>query len=145
MTKYHNSSDEQIVNEVKSLDDQIKELSSQKKVAQEALLERKQSEIAAALAQKPEPFGAVSAQIGEDKVTFTTPKKVDWDQKGLASLYAQIASDPEENVSEYITVEYKIKEDAYKNWPSNLKETFEPYRTVTPGNIAIKIEPVKGK
>lgn len=142
---HHNITEEELVADVKAIEEDIKSRTSDLKIAREALIERKKSDIVSALAQKPEPFGAVSQQIGEDKVTFTTPKKVDWDQEGLATLYNQISSDPEENVSDYITVEYKVKEDAYKNWPSNLRETFEPYRTVTPGNVAVKIEPAKAK
>lgn len=141
---YDNASDDQIVNTILDLEEQIANLTSQKKVAQNSLLERMQTEIDAALAKKPEPFGAASVVVGNQKVTFTTPKKVDWDQDGLAEMHKQIAADPEENVDDYIAVEYKVKEDAYKNWPSNLKEAFQPYRTVKPGNVAIKIEPVKG-
>lgn len=142
---YDNASDDQIVNTILDLEGQQEQLKSQISVAKNAILERKQSDIDTALAQKPEPFGAASVVIGNQKVTFTTPKKVEWDQDGLAQLYAQIAADPEENVAEYISVEYKVKEDAYKNWPSNLKEAFQPHRTVKPGTVAIKIEPVKGK
>lgn len=139
-----NISDEELVADIKAIEDGIKEQTSNLKIAKEALFNRKQAAIAEALAQKPEPFGAVSEQIGSDKVTFTTPKKVEWDQDGLKQLHDRMIADGADPL-EYMTVEYKVKEDAYKNWPSNLKEYFEPHRTVTPGNVSIKIEPAKVK
>ena len=138
-------SDEELISEILSLQAEADEADIKVKRAKNELLERKAKEIKIALMQKDEPFGAVSQTIGTHKVTMTTPKKVVWSQEGLAELYAQINADPEEKVEEYITIEYKVSESAYKNWPSNLKAAFEPNRTVTPGNVAIKIEPVKEK
>lgn len=143
-TPYHNASDENVINDIKSLDQQIKDLTSTKKIAQQTLLERRGNEIEDALKKKTEPFGSVSTVIGTDKVTFTTPKKVEWAQPGMKALHDQMIADGADPL-EYMQVEYSVKEDAYKNWPSNLKEHFEPLRTVTPGNISIKIEPAKEK
>lgn len=144
MNNYHNNPDEAIIEDILSLEAQIATLESNVKIAKNNLLERRRAQLDEALRAKKEPFGAVSTEIANQKVTFTTPKKVTWDQGGLKKLAAQMiadGADPEE----YITIEYKIKEDAYKNWPSNLKEYFEPHRTVTPGNVSIKIEPLKEK
>ena len=138
-------SDEDLVSEILSLQAEADEADLKVKRAKNELLERKAKEIKIALMQKDEPFGAVSQIIGANKVTMTTPKKVVWSQEGLAELYAQIAADKDEDVNEYITIEYKVSESAYKNWPSPLKATFEPNRTVTPGNVANKIEPAKEK
>lgn len=141
----HNVTDEGLIETILALEEAAKIAESEVKKVKLILLERKQKDVAAALKQKPEPFGAVSQIIGDMKVTITTPKKVEWNQEGLATLYAQIAADPDEDVREYIGVEYKVKEDAYKNWPSNLKETFEPHRTLKSGTVSLKIEPAKEK
>lgn len=141
----HNVTDEALIETILSLEEAAKLAESEVKKAKAVLLERKQQEIVTALRQKAEPFGAVSQIIGDMKITFTTPKKVEWDQEGLAELYVQIAADPDEDVREYIGVEYKVKEEAYKNWPSNLKGSFEPLRTLKSGTVSIKIEPAKEK
>ena len=143
--QYHNVTDEALVDTIIALDEAATKADAELKKAKSVFLERKQQEISIALKQKAEPFGSVSQVVGDYKVTITTPKKVEWNQDGLAKLYADIAADPEENVQEYITVEYKVKEDAYKNWPSNLKQTFEPLRTLKTGSVAIKIEASKEK
>lgn len=141
---YDNTPDEGIIDDILNFEDEVEQATKKLKLAKAALLDRKQTEIASALSQKPEPFGAVSQQIANQKVTFTTPKKVEWDQEGLKQLQDQMIKDGADP-AEYITVELKVKEDAYKNWPSNLKEYFEPHRTVTPGNVAVKVEPIKEK
>lgn len=144
MSKYHNITDESLVEDIIAEEAKKAEIESKIKLAKNELLDRRDAELKEALRQKKEPFGAVSAEIGTQKVTFTTPKKVEWNQEGLAAIHKEMTQDGADP-SEYMTVEYKIKEDAYKNWPSNLKEYFEPHRTVTPGNISIKIEPIKEK
>lgn len=141
---YHNQNDEQIVATINLLKGEQGEIKKSIKIAENELVNRKQLEITQALQKKPEPFGAVSEVIGNDKVTFTTPKKVDWDQDGLSSAYRQMIADGTEP-SEYIQAEFKIKEGAYKNWPSHIKEFFAPYRTVKSGPVSIKIEPTKDK
>lgn len=141
---YDNYSDEQIIEQIKLFEADKAEADGNIKFAKNVLLERKQEEISAALQAKTEPFGAVSQVIGDQKVTFTTPKKVEWDQEGLGGAYRQMIADgakPEE----YVQAEFKIKEDAYKNWPSDIKEYFEPFRTVKSGPVAIKIEAAKEK
>lgn len=143
-TIYDNQSDEQIIAIINDLKSQKDVVTKDIKFAENILLDRKKDDIAAALRQKPEPFGSVSEKIGDQKVTFNTKKEVDWDQKGLAANYKQMILDGADP-SEYIQAEFKIKEDAYKNWPSDIKEFFEPHRTVRAGTVSIKIEPIKEK
>lgn len=90
-------------------------------------------QLVAAYKEKPEPFGVVNFKDGEFKISFTTPKKVKYDQKGLAELYKQGAP---------VDVEYSIKEAVYKDLDQSGKEAIMPFRTVEPGSIAIKIERV---
>lgn len=109
------------------------------------LLARKQEEITASLKQKDDPFGVVSQVIGTYKVKFDTKKKVTWDQEKLGHLYEEIKSDPDEKVEEYIGLEYKVSETAYKNWPAPIRQHFEPARTVETGSTSVTIEPAKEK
>lgn len=143
-TIYDNQSDEQIIEAIKELKSSKDAITKDIKVAENALIERKQAEIDEALGQKPDPFGDVSQVIGDSKIKFTTKKEVSWDQAGLAANYKQMILDGQEP-SEYIQAEFKIAENAYKNWPSDIKEFFEPHRTVKAGNVTVKIEPVKEK
>lgn len=141
---YDNQSDEQLIDTINELKSQKDKITKDIKFAENVLLDRKRDEIALALGKKTEPFGAVSEEIGGQKVTFTTKKEVDWNQEGLAQNYRQMILDGA-NPSEYVQAEFKIKEDAYKNWPSDIKEFFEPHRTVKAGSVSIKIEPIKEK
>ncbi len=140
---FHNMPDNMLIESILALEEASKNADIELKRAKNELLERKKSEIKIALAQKAEPYGSVSAVVGAYKISYTTPKKVEWEQEGLAELYKQIAADPDEDPREYIKTEYKVSEDAYKNWPTNLKASFEPHRTVKTGSVSIKIEPVK--
>lgn len=141
---YDNTPDEGVIASILAIEAEAAEVKSRLTMAKNVLVERKAADIAEALKQKKEPFGAVSQNIGDKKVTFTTPKKVEWSQDGLKALWNQMIADGADP-SEYIVVDYTVKEDAYKNWPTNLKEYFEPHRTVTPGNIAVKIDDAKAK
>jgi hypothetical protein len=142
---HDNLSDDELVDVIQLYKQESDTADTKYKRAVNTLIARKQQDISSALQQKPEPFGAVSQPIGGMKVTFTTPKKVKWDQKKLADLHAQISSDPDENVEDYITTEFKVSEDAYKAWPAPIKQHFEPARTVEPGSVSVKIEAPKEK
>ncbi len=82
---------------------------------------------------KEEPFGVVNFQDGEYKISFTTPKKVKWDQKGLERLFKSGAP---------VEVEYNVKESVYKEQDDDGKAAFTQYRTVTPGSVSIKVEKI---
>lgn len=88
--------------------------------------------IKSALLEKDEPFGAVN--IGP--FLITTPKKIEWDQTQLANLYKEIG----ETAHEYMDVQFKVRETAFKNWPSAIQNAFIPARTVSTGSIQIKVK-----
>lgn len=99
------------------------------------IINRYNDEINAALAAKDEPFGTVKV----DDLEFNLPKRVDWDQDGLKAIHDDIAangSDP----SEYLTVKFGVKEAAFKNWPSVIKDAFIAARTVKPGAMTVKVK-----
>ena len=95
------------------------------------VVNRYRTELDAALAAKDDPFGTVN--IGP--VKFNVPKKVEWDQDKLAALYADIG----ESAAEYMDMTYKVKEAAFKNWPSVIQNAFLPARTVKAGTLTVEI------
>lgn len=112
-----------------ALADKANATSYEKRIKEEILF-RHRGMIAEALAEKDEPFGTVN--LGNIK--FNVPKKVEWDQTLLANLYKEIG----DTANEYMEVAYKVKEAAFKNWPSSIQNAFLPARTVKPGNTTIE-------
>lgn len=108
------------------------------KLAKAELLERREKEIKALLKAKDEPFGDVTIIVGNHKVKVNTPKKVTWDDKQLAKKHAEIVASGE-NPEMYLKVKYDVSETAYKNFPQEVRDYFASARTVTPGNMSLKI------
>ena len=80
-------------------------------------------------------LGTITTHDGNYVVKITTPKRVDWDQKALATLWNSIGA----TASEYISVTYGVSEAAYKAWPECIRKEFECARTVKPGAPTIAI------
>lgn len=110
------------------------EFAEAEKAAKNDLLSFVNDELQAELAKKDEPFGVVT--IGD--VKYTVPKKVEWDQEKLEWIFNDISSSGD-NAEEYMDIVYKVKESAFKNWPSSIQNVFIPARTIQPGAISIKI------
>lgn len=86
--------------------------------------------------------GTIDFTIDGVKVKHDVPKRVEWDQAQLAGIRERIIAgnaDP----GEYMATTYKVKETAYKNWPSFIREIFEPARTVKHGQPKITFEIVE--
>lgn len=141
---YDNRSDEEVIGIINDLKGNRDAITKDIKFAENVLIERKTVEIAAALKEKDEPFGVVSQKIGDNVVKFDTKKEVSWEQDGLRGAYKQMILDGA-NPEEYVQAEFKIKEAAYKNWPSDIKSYFEHFRTVKAGSVSVKIELAKEK
>lgn len=92
--------------------------------------------IKGAYKEKGEPFGTVEVFPGLLKCI--TPKKVTWDQDALRELAEAIDAAGDE-VEEYIKVSYDVSETKYNAWPEEIRESFEPARTVAPGKIRFEI------
>lgn len=90
-------------------------------------------QIAQAHNEKGDVFGAVSFVAGNAKVTFTTPKKVMWDQAILADIH---------RLGGPVEVEYNVPEAVFKLQDQDGRDALMAARTVTPGTVAIKIEGV---
>lgn len=109
---------------------EIKRLEKQEDNYVEELKSLYTTSIADALKQKEEPFGVVHFTEGDFKVSFTTPKKVEYDQKGLEKLKEKGFP---------VKVKYDVSEAIYKE----LYVDFIPYRTVMPGKVSVKLERVE--
>ena len=128
---YLPNSVEAIVETLTDIRSQIAVLKDKEDDFKTRLLGAFQSQLAAAYKEKSEPFGVVNFKDGDYKISFTTPKKVKWDQKGLELLYQDGAP---------VDVEYSVKEAVFKDLNDTGKALLMPHRTVEPGSVAIKIE-----
>ena len=82
--------------------------------------------------------GTVRFDDGEVEVTAELPKRVDWDQRRLADLAAQIRAGGEDP-GEYLEVSFKVPERAYVAWPERIRQAFEPARTVRTGRQTFRL------
>lgn len=117
---------------------EIKDAQNIKKRIVDEIINRNLKAIEAALSDKDEPYGSVTI----DGFEITAPKKVEWDQVQLASLYKRI-QDAGEYASDYITIEYTAAESKFKAWPTPIREQFIPARTVKRGSFAVKVKEEK--
>ena len=92
-----------------------------------------------ALAEYGKLTGTARFEDGEVTVIAELPKKVEWDQKRLASLVAMIRAEGEDP-AEYVTTEFKVSERAYSAWPARIRDAFQPARTTKVGKMSIKLE-----
>ena len=67
------------------------------------------------------------------------PKRVDWDQDKLAAMVARIRA-ADVDPAQYVDIAIKVPERKYAAWPDNIREQFEPARTVRPGTLKVEIE-----
>jgi hypothetical protein len=130
---YIPNSPEGVIVRLNQVREQIAELKKLEDQVKESLIEAFRVQLTAAYREKPEPFGVINITEGEYKISFTTPKKVKWEQEGLAELYKDGAP---------VEVEYSVKETVYKDLDKEGKKIMNKFRTVEPGSVAIKIERV---
>ncbi len=82
--------------------------------------------------------GTVRFQDGSVEVTAELPKRVEWDQRRLATLAEQIRAGGEDP-GEYLEVSFKVSERAYTTWPERIRKAFEPARTVRTGKPVYRL------
>ncbi|EPX87676.1 hypothetical protein ruthe_00249 [Rubellimicrobium thermophilum DSM 16684] len=73
--------------------------------------------------------GTVRLQDGPVTVVAELPKRVDWDQPTLANLVERIRADGADP-TEYVDIAFSVPERKYTAWPKDIREEFEPARTV---------------
>ncbi len=87
--------------------------------------------------------GTVRFDDGDFTVVADLPKRVDWDQDGLAAM-VECIRDAGDDPADYVDVSFKVPERKYVAWPEAIRVGFEPARTVRPGTLTIEILPKGG-
>jgi len=83
----------------------------------------------AARADAGKDFGVARFNDGDVIVAADLPKRIDWDQHGLAELVERIKAEGEDP-RDYVEVNLKVSERKYGSWPRHIRSLFEPSRTV---------------
>jgi hypothetical protein len=71
-------------------------------------------------------------------VVADLPKKVDWDQRLIASVVDRIRASGEDP-AQYVDITIKVPERKYAAWPNNIRAEFAPARTVKTGKPSISL------
>ncbi len=89
------------------------------------------------------PTGIVRIQDGDHTIISDVPKRPAWDQKQLAEIATRIQASGDDP-AEYMETTYKVPENRFKSWPSSIRETFLPARTLKVGKTTYRVEKSKG-
>lgn len=87
--------------------------------------------------------GSVRIEGGDIIVVADLPKRVKWEQSGLAQVVERIRAGGDDP-NEYVTLEYSVSERAYGAWPQSIRAAFEQARTVETGKPSYRFESIKG-
>jgi hypothetical protein len=82
--------------------------------------------------------GAIRLQDGPVTVVAELPKRVDWDQATLAGLVERIRTDGADP-TEYVDIAFSVPERKYTAWPKDIRQEFEPARTVRTGKPKFRL------
>jgi hypothetical protein len=82
--------------------------------------------------------GTVRLQDGPVTVVAELPKRVDWDQTMLANLVERIRADGADP-AEYVDIAFSVPERKYTAWPKDIRQEFEPARTVRTGKPKFRL------
>jgi len=82
--------------------------------------------------------GTVRLQDGPVTVVAELPKRVDWDQAMLAALVERIRADGADP-TEYVEIAFSVPERKYTAWPKDIRQEFEPARTVRTGKPKFRL------
>lgn len=84
--------------------------------------------------------GTVRIVDGDFTVVADLPKRVEWDQAKLAAMVERIRA-AGEDPAEYVEISFKVPERAYVAWPEEIRQGFEPARTVKTGTLKVELLP----
>jgi hypothetical protein len=76
-------------------------------------------------------FGTVRVEDGEFEIVCESGKKVEWDQKKLATAILELQKSGEKS-RDYVDTVYKVTENKYKAWPERIRKIFDPARITKP-------------
>ena len=82
--------------------------------------------------------GTVRLQDGPVIVVAELAKRVDWDQATLAGLVERIRADGADP-AEYVDIAFSVPERKYTAWPTDIRQEFEPARTVRTGKPKFRL------
>jgi len=82
--------------------------------------------------------GTVRIEDGDVVVLAELPKRVDWDQRGLAAVVERIRA-AGDNPAEYIDVTYEVPERKYTAWPESIRASFASARTLRTGKASFTL------
>ena len=82
--------------------------------------------------------GTVRLQDGQVTVVAELPKRIDWDQAMLAGLVERIRTDGADP-AEYVDIAFSVPERKYTAWPKDIRQEFEPARTVFTGKPKFRL------
>ena len=83
--------------------------------------------------------GMVRLQDGQVTVVAELPKRIDWDQAMLAGLVERIRADGADP-AEYVDITLSVPERKYTAWPTDIRQEFEPARTVRTGKPKFRLQ-----
>lgn len=82
--------------------------------------------------------GSVTFNDGPVRVSVELPKKVEWDQAALAHIADRIRA-AGQDPSEFLEVTYKVSESKYIAWPTSMRASFDPARTLKTGKPTFRL------
>ncbi len=82
--------------------------------------------------------GTIRFDDGAVTVIADLPKRVDWDQAMLAGLVERIQADGADP-AEYVDIGFSVPERKYTAWPKDIRQEFEPARTVRTGKPKFRL------
>lgn len=82
--------------------------------------------------------GTIRLQDGPVTVVADLPKRVVWDQAMLAGLVERIRADGADP-AEYVDIAFSVPERKYTAWPKDIRQEFEPARTVRTGKPKFRL------
>ena len=85
-------------------------------------------------------YGTVRLEDGDFTAIADLPERVDWDQQTLAAMVEHIRA-AGDDPAQYVDIAIRVPERKYTAWPDNIREQFEPARTVRPGTLTVEIVP----
>ncbi|WP_086620113.1 hypothetical protein [Erythrobacter tepidarius] len=82
--------------------------------------------------------GTVRFDDGAVTVIAELPKRVVWNQAMLAGLVERIRADGADP-AEYVDIAFNVPERKYTAWPKDIRQEFEPARTVRTGKPKFRL------
>jgi len=128
-----------LLGSIEAVNIQLDKLKREKTQLEATLAESVADNVCSQLSDKDYGCGTATIDTDAYRVKVVISKDVKYDQEKLAILFDKIEQSGDEP-REYIKVKYDVAEAAYKNWPSNIRQAFEPARTVEPSRPKITFE-----